>query len=748
MSGTPVDYDPFAASEGTPVENDPFNDKKGSVWEAIKAGAKQAFSPEAITEFGKEIPPAAAARMAAPINMVAGMSRIPANLMRIAGVEEPAQVVSAAEEGAKNLTESAGYKGMRPGLSNLGGEMILGGAALKGASKLAPAIEALPGGASIVKGISESPSAQAILGGMGLGAASSSGSPYDVLEKAGVGGLFGLGGQAAASGLGHIAAPVLKRFNELKDLGYSKAEILKDTTIGQLLGGKMQAFENMLSDLPFSSVAQKMQQGAESLHGALKGKIDPILQRQKAAENILSTSQGQAQTLEQRALQDAKLQTDLAMKARHGSEMEAHKATGADIHVPVLNYVLEPLGAKVTPGLTGHAATLETGKAISNAYDKSLEGISTLRLNKSVQDDLRSLKNTYSDKFLGKDNAELFGHDIERLIEDTSKGKWLTPDNWQNNLSKLSKDAWEMRQKDPRYSQALYELKDKWMDLIEGQVGSELFKSANTAFSRFKIPEKAASYGKSIKAEGLVEPNELINAARSELSTKRLAGGEDAIQKMAVEANKKYLTDKAAIEAKHAAEKLAHERTNTEQTRSFEDKFTGMKSSLAAQKAALQAQAEKAAGTHQAAIESAVGKPGVNDYAGKRLGYALGAGSMLGGGYGLSHFGVDPLTSLAMGSGTIAAARGLYSSPVQNWLKQKAIAPRSPMMQQAGEALRANAPAIGLTTAQERLGSPEQPESTALPVPKAAGGEVKKKTHGPITKEELDMIHRLRESQG
>jgi hypothetical protein len=212
MAGTPVDYDPFAIAEGVPVEHDPFSNKTESVFEAMKQGAKQAFSPEGISELGKNIPPNVAAKIAAPIRFATGAARIPANLMNMAGVEGPSKFVKAAEEGAKNLTESAGYTGMLPGIANLGGEVLLGGAALKGASKLAPVLEAIPGGAAISKGIAESPYAQAILGGMGLGAAGSSGSPYDVLKEAGLGGIFGLGGQSIASGIGHVAAPVLKNY--------------------------------------------------------------------------------------------------------------------------------------------------------------------------------------------------------------------------------------------------------------------------------------------------------------------------------------------------------------------------------------------------------------------------------------------------------------------------------------------------------------------------------------------------------
>jgi hypothetical protein len=748
MAGTPVDYDPFAITEGTPVEHDPFSTQKGSVFEAMKQGAKQAFSPEAITEYGKEISPTAAARMAAPIRFATGVARIPANLMRMAGIEEPAQAVSAAEAGAKNLTESAGYTGMRPGLSNIGGEMLLGGAALKGASALAPAVAKIPGGAAVTKGIAESPASQAILGGMGLGAAGSSGSTYDVLEQAGLGGLLGLGGQAVATGLGHVAAPVLKNYKELKNLGYTDAEILKNLSFGQLLGGKAQTAENLATVIPFGGVKPEVQSKIKSFEELVAGKTAPMKEQAKTAQNILDVSQKQAQTLEQRALNKATEKTDLEMAARHKAELEAHKGTGVDIQAPVINYALEPLGKTIDPALKGHAATNAMTGFIKDAYKESLGGMSTLRLTTPVQNDLRSLSQTWKDK-LRPEEQELFKADIERLIASTAKGKWLTPDSWQTSLSELGKDAYQMSTKDPRYSQALYALKDKWMDVIENQVGSELFKAANTAFSRSKIPEKAASYVKSIKAEGQIEPSELINAAKSELSTKRLAGGENEIQQMAVAANKKYLADKTAIEAKHEAETRAFKGLSGKEKETLEDKFTGMGQSLAAQKAALQKQAEANVGKQEKAFEKIVGAKNPEDYAARRLGYTYGLAPLLGGPGGLTYMGIDPTIAAIPSAAAIAGTRLLYKPLIQNFLKEKAIASRNPNFKvpeivdksletifgkkpsgtvtipfkQAGEALKANAPLAGLTAAQVRQGASKEQEEYpqyggGLPVPK------------------------------
>lgn len=775
---------------------------KPSVWEAMKQGAKQAFTPEAITELGKNIPPNAAGRMAAPVRFATGVARIPANLMRMAGIEGPSEFVKAADEGAKNLTESAGYTGGLPTVANLGGEMLFGGAALKGASKLAPVVEALPGGATFVKGLSESPYAQAILGGMGLSAAGSTGTQYDLAKETTLGGLFGLGGQAVASGLGHIAAPVLARYKELKGLGYTDGEILKDTTIGQLLGGKVQTLEKMLSDIPFSGVSQAVDKGVKSLKDTMATKVAPIFQREKAAENVLDTSLNQFKTAENRALEDAKLaaqrkldigqtgqstaledarlaaqrkleagQTkqstaleDAKLAAQRKLEMEQAaqnatlKSTQSDVFLPAVNYALKPLNIVIPEGTPGNQAMKIGQTAISNAYNDSLKNFSNLRLTKDVQENLKSLSKTYNDGYLGKDGAALFKNDIERLIGEASKGKWLTPDNWQRSLSELSKEAYSLRQKDPRYSNALYKLKDKWMDLVEDQVGSDLFKAANTAFSKFKIPERASAYASSIKAGGEFSPNELVNALRAEMTTKRLAGGEDELQQLAVNAHNKLMGEREALAASQSAAKQGLKDLSVEEIRALSnlqssskqnlkdlftnknralsetqssakqnlidlysgkgrelgDKFTGMQNTLAGQKAALQGQAEAQAGKHKTAIENITGLPGDNSYESKRLGYALGTGSLIGGGYGLSRFGVDPMASLGIAGAAMLGTRGAYSPTVQNWLKQKAIAGRNPELQKFGESLRANAPVVGVTAAQQSQGSRQQEDESPL----------------------------------
>jgi hypothetical protein len=152
----------------------------------------------------------------------------------------------------------------------------------------------------------------------------------------------------------------------------------------------------------------------------------------------------------------------------------------------------------------------------------------------------------------------------------------------------------------------------------------------------------------------------------------------------------------------------------TLRNRESQDKFSGMQSGLEKQKAALQNQSAQAIGANREAIEAAVGPKNMSDPATRRLSYTIGAGSLMGGGYGLSRFGVDPMVSLGLAGGTIAGTRGLYSPAVQNFLKEKALANRPEYIRRMGESLKQNAPVAGLAAAQQGQSSPEDEETSPL----------------------------------
>ena len=115
---------------------------EASVWEAMKKGAKQAFSSENLQDIASKAGPTAAARMAAPIKLLTGAAKLPANVLNLAGVSQPLQAVNQGNKLAEDIaTAGGGDKSMLPGVMNLGGELVTGTGALNVLGKAAPVIE-------------------------------------------------------------------------------------------------------------------------------------------------------------------------------------------------------------------------------------------------------------------------------------------------------------------------------------------------------------------------------------------------------------------------------------------------------------------------------------------------------------------------------------------------------------------------------------------------------------------------------
>jgi hypothetical protein len=718
---------PFDQFDEAKTSENPFNkfDEKPSVWEAVKQGAKQAFSQEHRDELAKKVSPMAAERMAAPVRFATGAARIPANLMRMAGIEAPAKAVSAVEEGAKRFTEQAGAKGILPGAANIGGEIALGGGLLKAAQFAKPLVQMLPGGKTLVAVLEGSPLAQTMAGGAGLGMAGSTGSPQDILQEGALGALTGGAFHGLVSGTGKVLSPVLERYKELKKQGFTD-EQLKNTSIGQFFGGKTQAVENFLSDLPFSGAASVKEKGAKSLDEILASKKEAVNTQTKTATSGIDLAKQEAKILEERALQQQQEAAEKKLLSHFDNQKLIQAEKEADVHLPFINRSLEKIGVTVPPGMSGNEAILYGQKAISKAYKDALANIGSLRLTSPIQNELLDLTKQYNKSKLGP-YAEMFQDDIASLIGSAGKGKWLNSENWQGNLSSLSERAYQSSTKgadlfEKNYGKALGELKEKWMDLIEGQAGSDAFKAANKAFSEFQAPQKAASYVKSLTEGGEFTPQSLLNAIRSGTSVKRVAGGEDELQKMAQEAYKKIVTERQALEKakKEGLEKFNAAKQSEKQKLSDKHR-TQLEINAQKQKDYLQTLADKQKETYEKTVAKVKETP-TQEYAQRRLAYNL---SGLGGAsYGLSHLiGLSPWAALGVGAAGIGGSRMLYSKPVQDAIKKAAIIERPEAVIKLGEGLKQAAPLSGLTAVQQyqnMRNAPKEEEEEpqgGLPVP-------------------------------
>lgn len=705
MALVEVGHDPFASDTSgslSPVEYDPFQEK--SVWEAMKKGAQQAFSSENLQDIAKQAGPNAAARMAAPIKLATGLAKLPANVANIAGFSKPLEAVNAGNQLAGDITEAGGSKSMLPAAANIGGELASGAGALSLLGKAAAPIEAA---APYVKpafdAIRNSPITQSVLGGATLGAAGSSGSPMDMIKEGAIGAGTGAAGHGIITALGHAADPVLKRIAELRAKGISMDDIKKLST-GQMFGGVAQKIENVLEDLPFSgarSVVQKGQGVLNDLEAANAAKINTA---NEAANRGLKYSQ-QDVVDQQKAAQAAEHAALDEKLATHHDTLAAQQADKESaFHLPMLNRALEPLGITIPENLSGTQAMKFAQDAISEGYNKVLPTIRGIRVTGAKEKELGELLNKYNTSYLGDDLSKTFENDINRLIDTTNKGGWITAEKWQGELSELSNEAHRLLTSpgastyDRRYGKALMDLKDNWMDLIEGKKGSEAFKNLNTAFSRLQAPQKAASYVKSITEGGEFNPQQLLQAIKSGVSTKRFAGGEDELQQLATQGHSDIMAGRTKLKADKLANEKALAEAKAKDIAELEAKHTQSGRNVEEQQRQNATIADQQKGDFARTVARAKDMENPDAYGLKRLGYsAVGLGAPT---YAAHLLGISPLTTIGAGGALLAGSNAAYSDLGQKILKGAALANRPAWMKEMGATLKKNAPLGALAGVQ------------------------------------------------
>ena len=557
-----------------------------------------------------------------------------------------------------------------------------------------------------------------------------------------------------------------------------------------------------MGDLPFTGVRDKISKGIESFRDVagmrkdlLQGKADiagknldeiNIAQQAKNLENIQSkqaaelgavnTQKAALSGQAEQAGKDLSFKNQQELSARLAELEKFHAAKEAEVfaghetkrgalaeeekafHKPAVEKALSNImDVKDIPANLRGTELINFGqKQITKGYADAFKEIGNLRLTKNRIADLNSVANDYKSK-LSPDLQKLLQNDIDTLVETAGKSKWLTPENWQGQLSDLSKRAYKGKTGQDvfqnNYGKALSDLKEKWMDLIEGQAGSELFKKVNQAYSEFQIPQKAGSYLTNLIKGGEPSPQDLLRAISSSISTKRLAGGENDLQKMATEGYEKIMANRKALQDEISKDKVnlkaAKERANElygqakdlaasnvkmrqeagsakakvqgedaaaklKEAQKAEDKVKDLENSLAnknikMRKEAIQAKTDVTKKGVDTAVKEATSRPG-ETYGEKRALYNLAGVNALTGGSAIglgALLGIPTAASLA-GAG-IAGSRLLYAKPVQDFLKKAATFDRPQALKTLGTEMRTNAPLGALTTVQNYEAARERP---------------------------------------
>ena len=564
---------------------------------------------------------------------------------------------------------------------------------------------------------------QAVGGGAILGALGSSGTPLDVIQEGGIGAGVGALAHGVLKGAGAIADPALEQLKKIKAAGLDPKEFLKNSSMGQALGGYAQKFENAINALPFSGVAPKIEQGVKGLQGQIAGKQAEI---KGTTQEAVTGMKSAFDTAKQKAAQ--KLEADNAARelrlegnvAKMGESIDTKHGGFSE---RMINEALKPAGQVLPPGVKGTAAIKFAQDVEDDLYKKAIPKIGDVRIG---DDEVNALNNVLAlnKNRLGGENSEWYtrlSNEIQDIVSKAGDARLLTGQQWHNIFKDLGAEA--QKHKGPliggterEFGQSLTQLKNEWMKLVEGTGGADIIKQANQVHSTLQVPQAAAGYLNTyIEKGGAFDPKDFLRALKAESSGKKFSAGEAKLQDDALAAYEAMAKDKAALKLKaedfkaqladlKKREKAAMGQGNKEQA-----------ANLAKQRAYVQSQAEQQSkGLTQLGKE--VAPEPFASYGAKRMGYDVaGAGLLTGGGGLLSHlFNVSPGLQAMISGGTLSATNALYSKPVQDFIKSVAVKDRPEIIKQLGKELREYSPAGAMVAADEyqNLRQQGQPEYT------------------------------------
>ena len=682
--------------------------------EYAAAPAAQKFTPDADTVYSPEgIPlvtpstqaaPSGAAGTAAnvmtdivsaPIRGAMATAKPVADIAKWAGFAEPNKALNQIDTGIKQQTgpisTGASFAGDVAGITSLGSALTKG-------AKVIPKLS------TAAEWAASTPLKQSILGGAGIGTLQADPNASDALTGAATGAAAGVIGHGLFSVPGAFMAPALQRLKELEAAGFSKAQIIKDTTIGQLLGGGVQKVENFLNAIPFGGVASKINQGVKSLTSMADAEKAALTAQEKTGVDALNLTKDAEKLRKEKELEA--LHSDLRGRLegfidRRNTNLKAEEG---NFHVPMINQALEHIGVKLDPKVTGTDAIRFGQDAISKAYDDALAKIGDVHIGDKIANSLTKLAEAKK-KELGPDFGNRFESDVNSLINKAGDTKLLTSKQWQNSLSDLGDKSYDYittgTASEKEYGRALKELKDHWMDAIEGQAGSAELKAANDAHSKFQAPQRAASYLSSIKKEGEFSPENLLNAIKAGTSTRRFAGGRDDLQQQATQSYKDMIAKRDQYKKVHDDLKTQHETRVAKDQELLSQSHDLADRNIKLRQDALKAKTDVTKNQLTSLVKETESHP-VGNYAENRTLYNLGGmGALAGGAYGIGHLtGMTPEDQAVMAGSLIAGTRAGYSRPIQTLLKKLATAKRPELVQQAGQALKQVAPMGGLAAAE------------------------------------------------
>ena len=639
----------------------------------------------------------------APVRAAMSLAKPVTNVMGWMGMEEPGKAVKQMDTGIKEQgPEFMGVQGPIGSVASLAGDIYGFNKILGGLGKLGAPLSQIPGGSTVVNAISKSPLLQSTLGGGAIGVLGTE-SPTQIIKEGAIGAGLGALTHGVLTGAGKMLDPALKRAKELMAKGFTKEEIMRDTSIGQMLGGGIQKLENFLSTLPFSKAEEAIAKGQKSLKEIAKEKAELTgLSTEKAITGMKEAKDTSLNALKTN-LETKHAGFDKQHDAFFKQRAEKLAAEEEQFSINQINKALAPIGEKLEQGVKGTEAIIDAQKKLADAYKKPLSEMDDIRLSPETETEFKTLAESHKDDLIGTKYADMLDAEIEKLVTKAGDSRLLTPDQWHTQLKALGDKAYKYGKSfDPeqqQFGQALKDIRNAWADLAD----NEGIRAANKAYSLFQPAQKASSYIKSVADQGGVfDPKQYLNAIKSETSTKRFAGATHPEQAEAVAAYEQMMAKRAAEKKLEADTRASTTAKKKAEKTAISEKAKDQQKNINTQADYLEAQAKAQNKLAKEGIDIATTGEGGQSYGQRRLAYQL---SGLGGAGGLGYLGhlagLSPEFLSAIGGGTILGSRMLYNPTVQKLIKEGAMAPRSELARQTGQALKEFAPGAGLAAVQQ-----------------------------------------------
>lgn len=299
-----------------------------------------------------------------------------------------------------------------------------------------------------------------------------------------------LGGAVGGSALGAISQPVVGKG---KNFAEEKA---KQIGVGALTGGLMPAVTG--------GIARVIKPNASSNPNI------QLLRKEGVNPTIGQTLGGRMNAFEER-LQSVPIMGDMIANARTKANAQFESAA--------FNRALKPIGHELPKGLSGREALIFTESTLKNNYDDVLNRIGAIAPDEQFNNKVASLKSMVDKTIMPKAEKAKFTSALNDVQQSIDENGVITSDAFKALESSLGTDASKLGASTNIYegklAPAVKQLQAELRDMLKRQAGSSAdeLNNANAAWANFKRVQNAGS--KLGAEEGSFTPAQFQNAVRA-----------------------------------------------------------------------------------------------------------------------------------------------------------------------------------------------------------------------------------------